>query len=74
MSRGTRIYAVRLSPDLMDRVELQIASRNIWTKETEWTLSDFIRVALEEKLAKMARCRRVRPRRAKVLAQPQEPI
>jgi hypothetical protein len=61
-SKGTKTYAVRLSPDLVQRVQAQIDSRNTWSPEEPWDLSAFIRVCLERELRKMARSRRRRPR------------
>jgi hypothetical protein len=57
---------VRIALDIQQRVQRQIDSRNYWTQREPWTFSDFVRVALEDKLAKMARSRRRRGRRALV--------
>jgi len=65
MSRGTRIYAVRLPNALMSEVEAQIDSRNVWSSEIPWTLSDFIRVCIVRELRKMARSRKRPVRRTR---------
>lgn len=62
MSLGSPRVTVRLPQELIDLVELQIASRNAFSPGEEWDLSAFIKVALREKLAKMARCRAKKPR------------
>ena len=58
MSAGTRIYPVRLRPELVELTEETIARRNEWTRDEPWTFSEFIRVALVEKIKKMARSRK----------------
>jgi hypothetical protein len=57
MSRGTRVVPVRLPEDLMVMVQITIELRNQNSPEAPWTLSDFIRIALSEKIRKMARSR-----------------
>lgn len=57
MSRGTPRVAVRIPPSLRATVEVVIAHRNANSRQEPWDLSDFIKIALQEKLAKMARCR-----------------
>lgn len=68
-SKGTQVYTVRLPPDLVAEAQAQIDSRNSWTVDLPWTLSDFIRVSMERNLAKMARSRKPR-RRRRLLAAP----
>jgi hypothetical protein len=58
MSLGTKVYPVRLAESLMMEVTATIARRNYWTRRLPWSLSDFIRVALLEKVKKMGRSRR----------------
>jgi hypothetical protein len=57
-SKGTRITPVRIDPVLLEDVQSQIRSRNEHTKDEEWNLSDFIRVALAEKLKHYRRSRK----------------
>lgn len=61
MSAGTPVRSVRIGEELWVRMRFQICSRNNWTREEPWNESDFIRIAIEEKLAKMARSRNHRP-------------
>jgi Arc/MetJ-type ribon-helix-helix transcriptional regulator len=63
MSRGTQVYSVRIPDDLMAKVEEQILSRNAFAPGQPWNRSDFIVIALVEKLKKMARSRSKRPAR-----------
>lgn len=58
MSKGTPIVGVRIPPTQRAEVEAVIAHRNANSREAPWTLSDFVVIALREKIAKMARCRR----------------
>ena len=57
MSKGTPRYAFRLPPDLIAAVEEVLLSRNLHTAGELWTLSDWVRVALVEKLDKVRRGR-----------------
>lgn len=63
MSKGTPRCTLRIAPELMGRMESQIASRNWWSRGEAWSVSDFVRIACEEKLDKMKRSRQRRPRR-----------
>lgn len=63
MSKGTPRFALRISPQLMERITSQIISRNWWSSGEAWSVSDFVRISCEEKLAKMARSRKRRPGR-----------
>lgn len=56
-SKGTARYTFRLPPELMMEVEATIQLRNEHTTQEEWDLSEFVRVALREKVSKMDRCR-----------------
>jgi len=60
MSRGTPVVPVRVDQETMALVMETIQRRNFWTQCEPWSVSDFIRIALREKIAKMARCRRPR--------------
>jgi hypothetical protein len=63
MSKGTRIFPVRLPTDLIDEVRLTIDRRNLWSAAEPWNLSDFIRVCLTREMQKMRRSRRKGKRR-----------
>jgi Arc/MetJ-type ribon-helix-helix transcriptional regulator len=58
MSKGTQRYTFRLPEQLLNDVQEQIVGRNDRSADTPWTLSDFVRIALQEKLDKMSRSRR----------------
>lgn len=60
MSKGTPKHFVRFSDELLKLVWETIHRRNEWSDQEPWTLSDFLRVAINEKIAKMARSRRRR--------------
>ncbi len=57
MSKGNDIYKARLTRDLVAEVEVTIESRNRHSRNTPWDMSAFIRAAIREKLAHMARSR-----------------
>lgn len=57
MSAGTPIRTVRLDDQLWRAIKDQVAQRNIFSRSQPWTMSDFIAIALQEKLDKMRRCR-----------------
>jgi Arc/MetJ-type ribon-helix-helix transcriptional regulator len=63
MSKGNRVIKVRVSPELIALIERQIQQRNYHSREAPWVISDWIRVAMIEKLDKMRRSRRSRDRR-----------
>lgn len=69
MARGSKICLVRLPPELLARVEERIKSRNENSRETPWTLSEYIRYTIGQDLAHR---RRSNPRR-KPNAEPQQP-
>lgn len=58
MSKGTAIYYVRLPATLVELTQATIALRGLGKSGKQWTLSDFIRVAMAEKILKMNRSRR----------------
>jgi len=60
--KGTRIYSFRLRPRIMKLVQWTLEKRNAWPRCRHWSLSDFVRIALLEKVEKMERSRR-KPRR-----------
>jgi hypothetical protein len=70
MSKGNSTVRARIPPDLENRILLQIAKRNLHSRLQPWTLSDWVRVACEEKLSKMERCRRPRSRKAGAVSLP----
>lgn len=61
-SKGTPRRTVRMAEDLVARIKNTVARRNQTTRGYLWEFSDFVRVACEEKLAKMSRCRTRRAR------------
>lgn len=69
-SKGTPRTTVRIDGGLMEDIEIAIDRRNTWSREEGWTVSDFLRVAALEKLAKMRRSRAPRRKRPK----PENPI
>jgi hypothetical protein len=48
----------RCQDSLWDEVIETVQRRNLWSRERPWTLSDFIGIALKEKIRKMARSRK----------------
>ena len=60
MSMGTPIVTLRVTEDMQERIEEALASRNARTSDTPWTVSDFIRHAVEERLDHIRRGRRPR--------------
>lgn len=57
MSAGTRNRIVRMDDDSWYQFELTVDFRNANTDKKAWTMSDFIRIACKEKVAKMNRSR-----------------
>ena len=57
MSKGTKPVAVRLPKELLSEVVKTVERRNRNSTEGPWSLSDFIRIALVEKITKMHRSR-----------------
>ena len=51
---------VRVDDDLWTCVEFQVFSLRIYSKRRKWDMSEFVRAALVEKLAKMKRSRESR--------------
>lgn len=60
MSAGTPVRAIRLSATLMAEIEITIARRNLWSREEPWNLSEFVRIAVTEKMKHMERSRQKR--------------
>lgn len=60
MSKGSKIVPVRIPRGLLLRAELQIAARNMVTRDEPWDMSEFIRVSIERNLRKMERSRKPR--------------
>lgn len=57
MSKGSVRWTVRVPAELLKLVQWQIAQRNAYSSREPWSESDWIRVAMEEKLKKMQRSR-----------------
>lgn len=63
MSKGTPHTALRLSAEVLDLADVTIRRRNLNSKRPPWSLTEFIRVAIQEKVKKMERSRRPRSQR-----------
>jgi Arc/MetJ-type ribon-helix-helix transcriptional regulator len=57
VSEGTPRHTFRLEDELVAEVVKTVHKRNTYTGDVPWTISDFVRIALREKLDKMARSR-----------------
>lgn len=55
MSLGTPRYTFRLPEELMDEVKERTELRNLTARGRAWEISDFVRIAIVEKLNKMER-------------------
>lgn len=58
MSKGTKVFSLRIDDELFAAVHAAILKRNLHTRDEDWTFTDFMRAALREKLAKMERSRK----------------
>jgi hypothetical protein len=60
MTKGNPKLIVRVPGQLIDEMRLAIAQRNRRTRDEPWVMSDFVRVAIRDKLAhiKRSRCKR----------------
>jgi hypothetical protein len=63
MSKGTPVQTVRISPGTLVLVQDAVARRNANTADEPWTVSDFIRQAVFDKLAHMERSRKRRKKK-----------
>lgn len=63
MSKGRPILHCRVDPLLIEDMEMAIELRNLWSREKPWTTADFLAIAIREKIDKMIRSRRSRPRK-----------
>ena len=61
-SKGSQIVPVRFEAEQLSLMKRTIAQRNEVTQLEPWTMSDFIRTAVAEKLAHMERSRKGRKR------------
>jgi len=66
MSKGRPIVPVRFGEGTLSSMKRIVEQRNARTRNEPWTMSDFIRVAVEEKIAHMERSRRGRNGRKSV--------
>jgi len=57
MSAGNKIVNVRFDDGLYHRIEEEVARRNSGTRGVVWTLSDYVRNAVMEKIAHSDRAR-----------------
>lgn len=60
MSRGSPIVPVRISPELLSQLKSLLEERNQRSSGAEWSMSDYIRSALAEKVAHTMRSRKGR--------------
>lgn len=58
MSAGNPIVKVRIPRELVEEIELAIENRNARVRAEPWTFSEFLRVAIDDKLRHMERSRR----------------
>jgi hypothetical protein len=54
-SKGTPRRSFRMSDDAFEQMLETIERRNVWTKEAPWSVSDFIGIAIADKIRKMSR-------------------
>ncbi len=68
MSKGNEYLKARFAAEWIEMVEDVIAHRNEHHKPPAWTMADFIRIAVREKIDKMARGRgrKLPPRRPRL--------
>lgn len=64
MSKGSRVVTFRMEEELMTRVDAAIASANLSREDQPYNLSDWLRGAIEAKLAHLSRGKRSRKRNA----------
>jgi len=57
MSKGSQIVPVRIPLPMLVDMDQQIEKRNATARGEPWTVSEFIRSAIADKLAKMGRSR-----------------
>ena len=57
MSQGTPVVMFRMPKQMLADILAVVHRRNRNTQDEPWTRTDFIRCAIREKLAKMARLR-----------------
>lgn len=60
MSRGTRITPLRLSDELLERIQAAIDSNNARRGNKPYNVTSWIRMAIEERLDKLERGRKGR--------------
>lgn len=60
MSQGSKIVPVRIPADLLKAVEADLRSCNAYLPDCPYTVSDWVRKAIAERLAKHARSRSAR--------------
>lgn len=60
MAKGNQVIPVRINPEILALINEAIASRNERTSDIPFTLSQWIRAAIMEKLAHLQRSKRNR--------------
>lgn len=58
MSKGSKIIPVRMEASLIESISRQLNSRNEKSANSPWTMSDFIRASVIEKLQHYRRSQR----------------
>jgi hypothetical protein len=66
MSAGTARYTFRLPDDLMNAATQALHRRNHNTDQEQYDMSEFVRLAIEEKIAHMDRGRGAEPFRKSI--------
>lgn len=64
MSRGTPLTPLRLSAELLDRIDAEVERQNRTRAEEPYNRTSWIRQAIEERLAKLERGRKAGQKRA----------
>lgn len=65
MSRGSQIVPVRIGSEMLSQLKALLAERNHRSNGAIWSMSDYIRSALSEKIAHTMRSRAPRSKRGK---------
>lgn len=63
MGKGSRKLNFRISESLYAEALETIERRNNWTTDEPWDLTKFVRIAIRDKIKKMARSRKPRGRK-----------
>jgi len=69
MSKGTRVYTLRIDEATMEQISGNIERANEYRREVPYTLTSWILAAIREKMAHGKRSRKPRAKRAKQTAE-----